>query len=165
MLRLENSFWNMLKPGRFGNQNRNTIPSSFWNVVLRKISWTGSVKNEAVVVTRATNALHTAKVRVKKKVLTRISRTYTLGLHALQIHCPVTNHTANPLLKHAARNWPHYELLATYYYLLLTATYKLQHCRHHHLLWIMGIICTHSRRIIPRARPGSIQEAASTLQS
>ena len=36
MLRLEHNFLKALKPGRFANQNRITIPKNFGNVVLRK---------------------------------------------------------------------------------------------------------------------------------
>jgi hypothetical protein len=50
MLRLKHKFLKVLKPGRFGNQNRIMISKNFGNVVLRKeIGWTDSVKNENVV--------------------------------------------------------------------------------------------------------------------
>jgi len=37
-LRLKHRFWKALKPGLFGNQNRNTIHRTFGNMALRKLS-------------------------------------------------------------------------------------------------------------------------------
>jgi len=62
MLRLDHSFCKPLKPGRFVNEIRYTIPRNFGNVVLRKFISNGSVKNEDVVQSReGKNDLHKIK--------------------------------------------------------------------------------------------------------
>ena len=106
-----------------GIRKRNTIPRKLWNVVLRKIGWTESVKNKYVVQSHegkerpsynTTKVIH-AVLTKKKNTHTHTRIPYPNTLPTPQVFTRSTllpKHTAGPITNYSPETTCHWVLTA-----------------------------------------------------